>query len=150
MKNFTLIALLIFIMGCSSGPKEKTTPQSGIVSNFLSDVTSLERVEGNKPIVMFQEAAQKLASKVIPISKDNVRDFLKEARNYKDCVIITGNHTIVKIKDLDKCKASGSWSASMPYAEGYVKKGKLSYKQDYINNIIGMPDTQSRTAYFFN
>jgi len=150
MKNFTLIALLIFIMGCSFGPKEKTLPQSGIVSNFLSDVTSLESVEGNKPIVMFQEAAKKLASKVIPISKDNIKDFLKEARNYKHCVIITGNHTIVKIKDLDKCKASGSWSASMPYAEGYVKKGKLSYKQDYINNIIGMPDTQSRTAYFFN
>lgn len=137
-------------MGCSSGPKEKTLPQSNIVSNFLSDVTSLESVEGNKSIAMFQEVAKKLAPKVIPISKDNIEDFLKEAKNYKHCVIITGNHTIVKIKDINKCKASGSWSASMPYAEGYVKKGKLSYKQDYINNIIGKPDNQARTAYLFN
>ena len=134
MKNFTLIALLIFIVGCSSGPKEKIRPQSGIVSNFLSDVTSLESVEGNKPIAMFQDAAKKLASKVIPISKGNIEDFLKEAKNYKHCVIITGNHTIIKIKDLNKCKASGSWSASMPYAEGYVKKGKLSEILQYLKS----------------
>lgn len=150
MKNFTLIALLILAMACSSGQKEKALAQSNIVSNFLSDVTSLEKVEGGKPIVQFQELAKKIASEEVSLNKENVADFLKEAKKHKHCVIVTGNHTIVKIKDLNNCKASGSWSASMPYAEGYVKKGKLSYREDYVNNIIGRPDSQKRIAYFFN
>jgi len=38
----------------------------------------------------------------------------------------------------------------MPHAEGYIKKGGLTYKKDYINNIIGLPDAQERTMYLFN
>jgi hypothetical protein len=38
----------------------------------------------------------------------------------------------------------------MPKCEGYIKKGKLNYKSNYMNNIIGIPDNQERVAYFFN
>ena len=37
----------------------------------------------------------------------------------------------------------------MPFVEGYIKKGKLNYKKDYMNNVIGTPDGQQRVAYFF-
>ena len=38
----------------------------------------------------------------------------------------------------------------MPTVEGYIKKGKLNYKKDFMNNVIGIPDKQERVAYFFN
>ena len=48
------------------------------------------------------------------------------------------------------CIQSGSWGACMPYAKGYIKKGSLIEKEDYINNIIGIPDSQLRKVYLFN
>ena len=37
----------------------------------------------------------------------------------------------------------------MPYAEGYIQKGKLIPQSDYINNIIGRPDLQQRVMFLF-
>ena len=80
----------------------------------------------------------------------NIKEVLIKSRDYANCVITTGNHTIVKIESMDNCQQSGSWKACMPYVKGYVKKGKLNYKADYMNNVIGIPDGQQRIAYFFN
>ncbi|MBL4715403.1 MAG: hypothetical protein JKX95_02120 [Bacteroidia bacterium] len=164
MKNITLIALLTLIFSCSTDINEKETSQSknvpemrgketnqsNIVTNFLYDVTSLENEESKNPIIKFQEIANTIAEKVILINKENIEYFLTEAIEYKYCVITTGDHTIVKIEDFNNCKQSGSWAACMPYAEGYIKKGKLIFEKDYSNNIIGRPDSQKRTAYLFN
>lgn len=57
---------------------------------------------------------------------------------------------MVKIKNSMDYKPSRSWSACMPSAEGYVKKGKLIKQDNYLNFIIGTPDSQERIAYFFN
>ena len=64
--------------------------------------------------------------------------------------IISGNHTIITVIDYDNCKQSASWGACMPFTEGYIKKGKLEHQEDYMNNIVGLPDSQKRTAYLFN
>jgi hypothetical protein len=83
------------------------------------------------------------------VSKKNIKKVLIKSKEYSNCVIVTGNHTIVKILSFDNCQQSGSWKACMPTVEGYIKKGKLNYKKDFMNNVIGKPDKQERVAYFF-
>ena len=129
---------------------ERPRPSSSIVINFLNDVRSLEDDDSINPITSFQEAADHLAAKVMSVNKDNIEAFLEEAKKYKQCVITTADHTIVKIDDPGNCKPSGSWGACMPYAKGYIKKGELDFQEDYMNYIIGLPDEQERTAYLFN
>ncbi|MCH8329956.1 MAG: hypothetical protein IH946_01010 [Bacteroidetes bacterium] len=150
MKNITLLAMLTLIISCSTEEAKEDISESNIVTSFLNDVTSLEKEDSKTPILKFQEIANTSADKVVAINKENITALLSEAKGYKYCVITTGDHTIVKIEDLSNCKQSGSWAACMPYAEGYIKKGKLIFKKDYINNIIGTPDGQKRTAYLFN
>jgi hypothetical protein len=85
----------------------------------------------------------------IVVSKKNIKKVLIKSKEYSNCVIVTGNHTIVKIISFDNCQQSGSWEACMPTVEGYIKKGNLNYKKDFMNNVIGKPDKQERVAYFF-
>lgn len=150
MKNVALLTVLIFTFSFISEKKENPESDSNIVTNFLHDVTSMETAVGDNPITNFQDSAKEVANKIVPLSKDNIQDLLTEMKEFKHCVITTGDHTIIKIIDLDDCKQSGSWATCMPMAEGYIKKGKLAYKKDYMNYIIGIPDAQSRTAYLFD
>lgn len=132
-------------------PEITSTSKSEIVSGFLNNISSLENVEGKKnPIVKFKELAANEANEVMSISKDNIDDVISKAKQYKNCVVTVKDHTIVKISDVNDCKQSGSWAACMPYAKGYIKRGDLVLQEDYINNIIGLPNSQERTAYFFN
>jgi len=154
MKYFILSLLTVLIMSCGSETGNnsglKSNPESKLVFDFLENVSTLESVESKNPIVDFQESAEKSAKKVVSISKDNIQEVLETAKEYKFCVIVTGNHTIIKILDLNDCKQSGSWGTCMPLAEGYIKNGDLDHKKNYINNIIGLPDDQIRKAYLFN
>lgn len=156
MKKILTIIILTTILSCQ--PKNKTaevntetetTSKTTIVSDFLTDISSLEKIEGENPIVLFQSAAENKADKVMTISKENIEEVLTTAKDYNNLVIITGDHTLVKVTDVENCKPSGSWAACMPFGSGYIKKGALSFKEDYINNIIGLPDSQVRKAYFF-
>ncbi|AUP79311.1 hypothetical protein [Flavivirga eckloniae] len=130
--------------------KSNVNSNSNIVSEFLADIKTLEDVKGQNPISSFQKLAEEKASKVLTVSKDNIKEVLASAKEYSNCVITTGDHTIVKISDITDCKPSGSWGACMPFAKGYIKKGELILQEDYINNIIGIPDSQDRKAYLFN
>lgn len=176
MKKILTITLLTVIFACNSGNKTKnetkkdntssaktetkiktktktntkTNSNSGIISEFLADTRTLENVKDNNPITLFQKLAEDKASKVLIVSKDNIKDILSLAKEYRACVITTGDHTIVKIIDINNCKQSGSWGACMPFANGYIKKGELILQEDYINNIIGIPDSQVRKAYLFD
>lgn len=134
---------------CAGSPK-KDVPATELVNAFLEAPKSLEETSAPNPIVAFQEAAAETADKVITLDKDNIKEVLEEASEYKHCVITTEDHTIVLIDDLGDCKTSGSWEACMPHAEGYIKKGDLEFQDDYANNIIGRPDDQERTVYLFN
>ena len=148
------IAILFFasvvIIGCDSKTKLKGDGnENNVVSNFLSDVKSLEIDTNTNSIVAFKELAEEIADNKMVISKKNIKKVLIKSKDYSNCVIVTGNHTIVKIISFDNCQKSGSWEACMPFVEGYIKKGKLNYKKDYMNNVIGTPDGQQRVAYFF-
>ena len=37
----------------------------------------------------------------------------------------------------------------MPKVSGYIKKGELQYQNDFMNNVIGLPDNQERYMYLF-
>lgn len=148
------IAILFFasvvIIGCDSKTKLKEDGnENNVVSNFLSDVKSLEIDTNTNSIVAFKELAEEIADNKMVVSKKNIKKVLIKSKDYSNCVIVTGNHTIVKIISFDNCQKSGSWEACMPFVEGYIKKGKLNYKKDYMNNVIGTPDGQQRVAYFF-
>ena len=157
MKITNFIYLLFFtsilIIGCNS--KTDLNPdgeekQDNIVSRFLSDVNSLESDTNTNAIVAFKELAEEIAEDKIILTKKNIKKVLIKSKEFSNCVILTGNHTIVKILSFDNCQQSGSWKACMPTVEGYIKKGKLNYKKDFMNNVIGIPDKQERVAYFFN
>ena len=83
------------------------------------------------------------------LTKDNVIDMVAEAEKYKHCLITVRNHTVAKITDHLDFVQSGSWGSVMPKGEGYVAKGGLNHKVDYLNNIIGSADAQERKVYFF-
>lgn len=114
---------------------------------FSGDLSSLENSNAQNPIEEFQHNSG--ATEVIDLTKNNIKDVLNKAKNYQSLIITTDNHTIVKITDLSNCKQSGSWGVCMPYGTGYIKKGKLQPQKDYINNIIGLPDSRVRKAYLF-
>ena len=151
MKNIIAITFTLLIFSCSSDVEKKPTEitNSIVIADFLTDISSLEKMNSKTPIADFEALATKMADKVLEIDKDNLAAVLTEAKGYSNCVIITGNHTIVKIVSFDDCKPSSSWGACMPFAEGYIKKGELVAQEDYINNIIGRPDKQTRTVYLF-
>jgi len=150
---YLLFFALILIFGCNSKTDlkpEGEKKQDNIVSKFLCDVKSLESDTNTNPIVAFKELADEIAEDKIILSKKNIKKVLIKSKEFSNCVIITGNHTIVRIISFDNCQQSGSWKACMPAVEGYIKKGKLNFKKDFMNNVIGIPDKQERVAYFFN
>jgi hypothetical protein len=149
MKTVQILVFVLassFLISCGSETEKSGSNQ--VITDFLNDIHSLEKVEN--PIASFQEMAEQSANKVMSLETGNIKDIFQEAKSYSHCVIVTGNHTIVIIDDLENCKTSASWGECMPYAKGYIKKGELVYQEDYINNIIGRPDTQKRTVYLFD
>ncbi|OIQ30955.1 MAG: hypothetical protein BM564_01725 [Bacteroidetes bacterium MedPE-SWsnd-G2] len=170
MKHLFTILMLSVLFACNSDKSNKTETEvhkttespsatekslvkpakTNTLSTVLTDVKTLSQLEGQNPIVAFQNMAKLEAQKVISISNENINSALDTAKQYKHCVITTADHTLVSITDLTNCKPSGSWGACMPFASGYIKKGDLIYQEDYCNNIIGLPDSQNRTMYLFN
>ncbi len=120
------------------------------VTEFLRDVKTIEKDTNVNPILSFKDLAEDIAIEKIILSKENINEALILAKDYSSCVVVTANHTIVKIENLEDCQQSGSWKACMPKCSGYIKKGELNFKTDYMNNIIGVPDNQQRVAFFFD
>ena len=157
-KLFTILFAIVCV--CTSCNTESNTEsneedkgfslESNTVTEFLRDVKSLESDTNANPIVSFKVLAEEIAKEKLTLSKDNINAALILAKNYSSCVIVTENHTLVKIESLDDCQQSGSWNACMPRCSGYIKKWNLNFKNDYLNNIIGVPDDQERVAFFFN
>lgn len=148
--------------GSTTETKEKATKASSTnensstetVSNseailFLNDSKSLLSVKGTNPILEFKKTADATATRSRSFNKKNIQALLDDAKTFSHCAIIVEDHTIIKINDYYDCKQSSSWGACMPICEGYIKKGELQFQKDYLNNIIGLPDKQKRTIYYF-
>ncbi|MCP4052580.1 MAG: hypothetical protein GY739_05835 [Mesoflavibacter sp.] len=161
MKHLAYVLILVLALSCKDNQKEKVdTKVESTTQNtekdtetttdlpFLKDIKSLEKDTSANPIEAFKTKATNLATEVVKINKDNIKDALTKAKDFKNVIITVDNHTIVKL-DVNDCKPSGAWSACMPKAEGYIKKGDLVYQNDYANNIIGLPDNQERFMFLF-
>jgi len=147
IKTFGIFFLFFVTLGLFAQQSKVETLQS-----FLGGALTLdsETINQNEPIASVVELAQKNAAKSIELSKENMESSLAEARNYKTCIIAAGKYTIVKITDHNDCTQSNAWATCMPQGVGYIQKsGELNSKEGYINNIIGIPDTQKRTLFLF-
>jgi len=162
MKHLAYVLILVLAFSCKDNQKEKVdTKVESTTQNtekdtetttdlpFLKDIKSLEKDTSANPIEAFKTKATNVATEVVKINKNNIKDALTKAKDFKNVVITVDNHTIVKL-DVNDCKPSGAWSACMPKAEGYIKKGDLAYQNDYANHIIGLPDDQERLMFLFD
>ena len=150
MKRFTFI--LVGLIAVSFLQLHAQSSDSETLQKFLKDIPAFnnENASALGTIQIVNDLAVQKAAKTISFSGENIKDALGEAKQYKYCIIIVEAHTIVKVSDFEKCSQSGSWGTCMPYGEGYIRKGGLTGINDYINNIIGKPDSQSRMMYLFN
>lgn len=145
MKNLKAVfasILVLFII-----PAIAQESKAEVLKAFVKDIPALA-TENISSVGGLMEASQKKATKTIDLTKENIVASLKDASG-KTCIIIVGNHTIVKFSDTKKCAASGSWGACMPYGEGYILNNGFKNVNDYINNIIGKPDDQKRMLFIF-
>ena len=154
MKKALYLILVATMLSCSGSDSAKTNSEDqNKVETFLYDFENLEKQEkvpSDEVMNNFRNTLSAIADMEESLGKENIKSFLERAKNYKHCVIIVGDHTIVKVEDLDDCKQSGSWGSCMPMGEGYIRKGEWVSQKDYINNIIGLPDARERIGYLFN
>ena len=144
----TIIAGMLML--ASLNAQEQTKAET--LKSFLSGVLTFQADEINQhePLISIRELAASGADKTIQLNKDNIGTSMDELGNYNDAVIIVGKHTIARITDSDDCRQSGAWGDCMPKGKGFVQKqGKLIEHENYINYIIGVPDSQERTLYLF-
>jgi hypothetical protein len=122
------------------------------VKSFFGEVVNFQDVDVNEhnPIITLDKLAAEQADSTLSLTGDNVSETFDKAMEYAQVIIVVENHTAVLVKDWENCRQSGAWGICMPYGEGYVKRAALVNLQDYINNIIGIPDGQERKVYLFN
>ncbi|GGH68292.1 MAG: hypothetical protein EP346_10725 [Bacteroidetes bacterium] len=151
-KYFSFLLIATLGVACSSNDSE--TPSSDKAESmavaFLENPSVVLNTEGN-PIDELKLDASENADKVIKLTGENAEEVFSQAKEYSSCLVVTENHTAVRIVDFDDCAQSGSWGVCMPLAEGYIRKeGTMKPQGDYLNNIIGRPDDQERTVYLFH
>jgi hypothetical protein len=149
MKNYsTLFLLLLFVVCISCSQNNKPDKLKGFVEDSMQ--IDPEELSGSEPISQLAKVAAEKADKTISITKTNISQSLDEARNYRKVLIIIGSHTLIKIKSFDDCQKSTAWGACMPKGMCLTQKnGDFEKETDYINNLIGLPDNQSRKMFLF-
>ena len=145
--NAAIIALLLCLATSLNAQTKVET-----LTEFLDGIIKFENASLNEgtPIKDIKVLAGEQADLTKDLTKENIKEVLETAKSYHFCVITVGIHTITRITDLEYTQMSGSWGTKMPMGEGYVQKNGLNLKNDYINNIIGIPNSQERKIYFFN
>ncbi|MBK3516622.1 hypothetical protein [Carboxylicivirga marina] len=144
-KTFTLFCLLTFGLFAHAQTNAET------LQEFLGDVISFEdvKLDPNRPMTKIRQLASVQADTLYVLTPANANEVFKTATVYQHCIVFTGSHTIARVTDFEKTLASGSWKTKMPYAEGFIQRGDMSKKNDYLNNIIGMPSDQKRVVFLF-
>lgn len=147
MKKFIILLTIAFTL--SSQAQETKTK---VLKEFLSDIINFDGKVFNEaqPITSFKQLAQDNAAEIIKITHKNIKLALSEAKRFRHCLIIVENHTLIRIVDYEDCSPSNCWAACMPLSRAYIQKaGLLNEKNDYLNNVLGCPDTQKRMIYLF-
>ena len=146
MKNTITLFCLLALGLCLKAQTNAETLQS-----FLGDVISFDEVtlDANRPMTKIRQLASVQADTLYVLTPANADDVFKKAVNYKHCIVFAGSHTVARVSDFDKRIASGAWQTNMPYGEGYIQRGEMTKKSDYINNIIGVSSNQKRVVFLF-
>lgn len=147
MKQIILAVLLFFTVG-----QLYAQDNGHKVIELLSGVIKFENtnVNSSRPIADIKQLASEQAAKKFDLTKNNINEVLDEAKTFQYCLIVVENHTVVLVESWSNCIQSGSWKYCMPYGSGYIQRGQFVKKEDHINNIIGIPDTQKRAVFLFN
>lgn len=129
-----------------------TQTNSQEVKELLNGVIDFSENTFNdvRPIPSINKAAAQQADTIFFLTKDNIYQVFKEAKKYKSCIISVESHTFVSVESWTNCSKSGSWNFCMPYGTGFIQRDEMVKKEDYIKNIIGMPDAQRRTVFLFD
>ncbi len=137
--------LLLFASHLNAQTKVET------LSDFLDGIIKFEgaTIQEGTPIADIKLLAVEQADFIMDLNKETIKDVFLKAKDYHFCVITVGTHTIARTTDLENCIQSGSWGTCMPMGEGFVQRNGLTNKNDFLNNIIGIPNAQERKAYFF-
>lgn len=150
--RYLVFSLSIFVFGaCIQDDNliESKSNNNTFAFEFIANTSVLESANENTCIADLIESAKVSADKEMSISKENIQEFYDEIDKGSKGVIVVGNHTVVLIDAVSDCKQSGSWGVCMPMGKGYIKRGELEKHEDYINNIIGTPDSQVRLGFIF-
>lgn len=139
--------LILLMIGCSG---DNSAVDSARLFNASRDIENIKSWEEHNPIEVFLTLATKEADEAISLNEGNMNMSIQKANKYENCIIVVDNHTIVRVENLKNCQASGSWKTCMPIAKGFVQKGELQAKEDFLNNIIGKPDLQQRMMFLFD
>ncbi len=144
----TSIAVLLLCASLSAQDQSKVET----LKTFLDGAIAFNAADINQhePLISIRELAAAKADKAVELNKENIETGINQMKDYSNAIIIVGKHTIAKISDIEDCQQSGAWGACMPKATGYVQKqGQLIAHDNYLNFIIGVPDSQERTLYLF-
>ncbi|NVK28005.1 MAG: hypothetical protein HWE14_08175 [Flavobacteriia bacterium] len=118
-----------------------------LLQAFAENPSVLKTMEGNAIETLIEDAKEN-ADQVLTFYVANADKALDVAKGYKYAVVVTSNHTAVRIASYDDCQQSGSWGICMPLVEGFIRKGgELKEEADYMNMVVGMPDDQNRKIY---
>ena len=149
IKYIAILSLSIGVFACSESQKQKSTVADQETSlQFIQDPDVLEDVD--KPIQSFVLGANETATKAFEFEKRNAAELLGMVPEFAHAVIVVEDHTVILIRKDGDCKESLAWETCMPRGTGYIKRsGELVEQDDYLNNIIGLPDDQERMIYFF-
>ncbi|MGQ1946799.1 hypothetical protein ACT3CD_06825 [Geofilum sp. OHC36d9] len=145
-KAFIILLFIILVL-----PNTKSQSNVEQIKDLLTGIINFEgsEITEDQPIHSFSRIASQQADTMLAITNQNIAQILTYSKSYQHGIITVGQHTIVRIDNWDKCRQSGAWKTCMPYGQGFVKKGELKAINDYINNIIGIPDSQRRTLFLF-
>lgn len=160
MKKFALFALIGLLFACSGNDQQEGSPSTdqepqnvaqgtSLSHQFAEDPHSIESLEGNQ-IATLLEDAREHADQSLILHYSNAEKAFEVASGYEHAIVITGDHTAVRIVDFEDCQQSSSWGTCMPKVEGFIRKnGGLEWQDDYMNYVVGTPDNQNRKIYLF-
>lgn len=138
----TAILMLIILDSSAQTNGDKITELLGNVLKIDKD-----KINADRPIANINLLAAQQSDTMIVLTKQNINDVFSMAKTYESCIISVERHTILLIDSWSNCIQSGSWGYCMPHGVGFIQRGEMTKKEDFINNIIGVPDSQRRTVF---
>jgi hypothetical protein len=148
MRYFTLLFCLLSFATYDNIAQSNTQKVTDLFKGIINFDGS--QINEERPIPTLNLLAAQQADTLFFLNKNNVSSVMKEAKKYKSCIISVDRHTIVLVTSWENSSKSGSWNYYLPYGIGFIQRENLAKKEDFVKNIIGIPDSQRRTVFLFN